>query len=156
MQPLTAESKATIRFHDCDPFNHLNNSRYIDYLLAAREDHLLHTYGFDLYRRIQQTGTAWVVAEHRIAYLRAALLMETVVICSSVIDWQQDSIWVEMQMWNADKSRLKCLLWTCFVHVNAKTGKREDHTPELYEQFGNLVLPGIITAGFESRVKDLR
>jgi acyl-CoA thioester hydrolase len=25
------ESKAIIRFSDCDPFNHLNNSSYINY-----------------------------------------------------------------------------------------------------------------------------
>jgi acyl-CoA thioester hydrolase len=26
------ESTAVIRFQDCDPFGHLNNARYIDYL----------------------------------------------------------------------------------------------------------------------------
>jgi acyl-CoA thioester hydrolase len=30
------ESEALIRFPDCDPFNHLNNSRYIDYFINAR------------------------------------------------------------------------------------------------------------------------
>ena len=28
------------RFSDCDPFGHLNNARYIDYFINAREDHL--------------------------------------------------------------------------------------------------------------------
>ena len=37
----TIESKVKIRFPDCDPFNHLNNSKYIDYIINAREDHLL-------------------------------------------------------------------------------------------------------------------
>ncbi len=31
-------SKTKIRFQDCDPFNHLNNAAYINYLINARED----------------------------------------------------------------------------------------------------------------------
>jgi YbgC/YbaW family acyl-CoA thioester hydrolase len=156
MKPGIAESTAKIRFNDCDPFNHLNNSRYIDYLIAAREDHLLEVYGFDLYRHVQQTGMGWVVGEHRIAYVRPALLMETVVICSLVIEWQGDTIWVEMQMWNSDKTVLKCLLWTCFVHVNMKTGRKEQHPKDLEEQFVGLVIPGIKDKGFSARVAALR
>ncbi len=30
------ESKVLIRFSDCDPFNHLNNARYIDYFINAQ------------------------------------------------------------------------------------------------------------------------
>lgn len=37
-QKKLLESKAKVRFHDCDPFNHLNNSRYIDYMVTARGD----------------------------------------------------------------------------------------------------------------------
>ncbi|MDB5230478.1 MAG: acyl-CoA thioesterase, partial [Chitinophagaceae bacterium] len=42
------ESTIKIRFHDCDPFNHLNNSRYIDYMMAARSDQLALYYQFDM------------------------------------------------------------------------------------------------------------
>ena len=43
----TLESKLTIHYHDCDPFNHLNNSRYIDYMVAARTEQLLENYGLN-------------------------------------------------------------------------------------------------------------
>ena len=36
-----------IRFNDCDMFGHLNNARYIDYLINARQDHLKDEYNFD-------------------------------------------------------------------------------------------------------------
>ncbi|MFD0878196.1 hypothetical protein ACFQ1A_28770, partial [Massilia pinisoli] len=29
--PKVTESKAIIRFQDCDPLQHLNNSKYFDY-----------------------------------------------------------------------------------------------------------------------------
>ncbi|MGB0837938.1 MAG: acyl-CoA thioesterase, partial [Flavobacteriaceae bacterium] len=38
-----------IRFQDCDPFNHLNNGKYIDYFVNAREDHLLEFYNLNLF-----------------------------------------------------------------------------------------------------------
>ena len=34
----TPHSFYTIRFTDCDLFGHLNNGRYIDYLLNARKN----------------------------------------------------------------------------------------------------------------------
>ncbi len=35
------ESTVRIHYQDCDPFNHLNNSKYIDYIVAARTEQLL-------------------------------------------------------------------------------------------------------------------
>lgn len=46
----TPESRVKVRFPDCDPFNHLNNSRYLDYIMTARGDQLIEHYGFDIYR----------------------------------------------------------------------------------------------------------
>ena len=35
-----------IRFSDCDPIGHLNNVKYLEYMLNAREDHVEEFYGF--------------------------------------------------------------------------------------------------------------
>ena len=50
------QSEVLVRFADCDPFNHLNNSKYIDYFINAREDHLIKYYYFDIYRMAKETG----------------------------------------------------------------------------------------------------
>ncbi len=36
--PEVLTSQAIIRFQDCDPYAHLNNGRYLDYFMNARED----------------------------------------------------------------------------------------------------------------------
>jgi len=36
--PKLTESRAIIRFQDCDPLRHLNNAKYFDYFYNARED----------------------------------------------------------------------------------------------------------------------
>ncbi|HRG10148.1 MAG TPA: acyl-CoA thioesterase, partial [Cyclobacteriaceae bacterium] len=53
-------STAKIRFHDCDPFNHLNNSRYLDYFMTARGDQLIEHYNLDIYKLAQQEFIGWV------------------------------------------------------------------------------------------------
>ncbi len=74
-----------IRFHDCDPFNHLNNSKYIDYIMTARGDQLLENYNLDIYRFARENGLAWVTAQTQIAYLSPARVMEEVVISTMLL-----------------------------------------------------------------------
>jgi acyl-CoA thioesterase FadM len=45
---LTPKSFYTIRFGDCDLFGHLNNARYLDYFINAREEHLKERYQVQL------------------------------------------------------------------------------------------------------------
>ena len=52
------ESKALIRFPDCDPFNHLNNARYIDYFINAREDHIIANLNFNIYHFAAKYGVS--------------------------------------------------------------------------------------------------
>jgi len=136
------QSFYTIRFGDCDPFRHLNNARYIDYLLNAREDHLRDHYQMDLadyYRR----GQGWVVLQHEIIYLRPASFNESVCIRSALLDISPGDLLVEMLMLDAAQKQLKALMHTRFVPVSLTTGKKEPHTPEFMEFISGKILPGL-------------
>jgi YbgC/YbaW family acyl-CoA thioester hydrolase len=115
-----------IRFNDCDPFKHLNNSAYIDYMLNAREDHLKQFHNIsmtDMYAK----GLSWMVSNHEIAYLRPASYDEQVCIQSVLIKAGEGSLLVEMIMFDESCKLVKALLWTTFTHVNLQTGKRDNH-----------------------------
>jgi YbgC/YbaW family acyl-CoA thioester hydrolase len=151
------ESKTTIRFPDCDPFNHLNNGRYIDYFMNAREDHLMNAMGFNLYQVAKEKGIAWVVRRNQISYLRPVLLMETVVIQSTITNWDERGLRIEMRMWNTDKTVLKALLWSDFSHFNLLTSKGIRHSEDIHEFFApyeNQLPPEHET--FEERVNFLK
>ena len=150
------ESKCLIRFPDCDPFNHLNNARYIDYFIIAREDHIMAHLNFNIYDFAREHGLSWVVSKNQIVYLKPAFLMETVVIDSTILRLGQRDLQVEMKMWNERKDKLKSVLWTNFVHINMKTQKPEVHSPELWDKFGPFenALPAQIS--FDERVEELR
>jgi YbgC/YbaW family acyl-CoA thioester hydrolase len=158
MEPLqkTWESKSLIRFPDCDPFNHLNNSRYLDYFINAREDHLMKFHEFNIYELARQKGISWVISKNQIAYLKPALLMEWVSIQSSLVKMEDSDILVEMTMWNEHGSILKSFLWTNFVHFNLRTQRREVHSKELMEAFQPycISLPGNIN--FEERLEQIK
>ena len=150
------ESKALIRFPDCDPFNHLNNARYIDYFINAREDHIMANMNFSIYHYAAQNGMGWVVSKNQIAYLKPAFLMETVIIDSTALQVRDKEVTVEMKMWNERKDKLKSVLWSNFVHINMKTQRPENHSKELMELFKPVENPLPSIMSFDERVEQLR
>ena len=152
----TLESKSLIRFPDCDPFNHLNNSRFLDYFINAREDHLVKFHHFNIYELARDKGISWVVSKNEIAYLRPALLMETVIIQSTIIRMDDQEIMVEMSMWNTEKTSLKALLWSTFVHFNLKTQRKEKHSDELMHAFVPYSLNLPDSVHFEERLEQVK
>lgn len=150
------ESTSLIRFPDCDPFNHLNNARYIDYFVNAREDHLRTYAGFHIYRFAQEQGLSWVVSKNQIAYIRPAFLMENVVIASTLLELRERDLLVEMQMWNEGRNKLKSVLWTEFAHINLKTQKAQAHGEELITAFRRYINPLPAPVNFDQRVALLK
>jgi len=146
------ESHFKIRFQDCDPFNHLNNANYINYMINAREDHVLEHYDIDIYKMGRIEGKSWVTGMNQIAYLKPAFPMETVTIDSQLLQYSNTSLLIEIKMWNADKSELKAILWVTFIHFDLKTQKRTEHSQALLHLFEQVVVP-IKTHSFENRVQ---
>ncbi len=153
--PKVLETKAKIRFQDCDPFNHLNNAAYINYMINAREDQIDKYYNLDIFELAKTKGISWVVGSNQIAYLKPALLMEEVLIDSQLIHCTKNQLHVEIRMWNHDKTELKAVMWSTFVHFNLLQQKRWNHETELMELFQKIVKP-IPAKSFEERISHLK
>ncbi|MGC4034315.1 MAG: acyl-CoA thioesterase [Chitinophagaceae bacterium] len=142
----------TIRFPDCDPFGHLNNSRYIDYMLNAREDHLKEFYGLKL-ASFYKKGFGWMVSKHEIQYLKPALYNEKICIQSGLIDTGDSHVTVEITMWDEAVKKCKAVLWSSFISVNLKTGKRENHEEEFTQFLQTVHIHDVnIAAGQKERI----
>lgn len=155
-QKKILESKVKIRFHDCDPFNHLNNSKYIDYIVTARGDQLIDNYNFDIYKLAEEKGLGWVSAQTQISYIVPAWLMEEVIIQTQLIGCTDKSLLLEAFMWNTDKTILKAVMWTKLVHFNLKTKRSHPHDVELMQFFRQIVSPLEIEMNFEQRIQNLK
>jgi thioesterase-3 len=150
------KTKRKIRFQDCDPFNHLNNSKYLEYFINAREDQVAEHYNLDIFEYMKATGLSWVVASNQIGYVRPAFTMETVMIESQLIQYTENLLLVEMKMWNEDETELKAILWIKFIQYNIQTKKAANHSDDLMKLFESVVMP-VGESVFENRyVKVIR
>lgn len=144
------KTKRKIRFQDCDPFNHLNNSKYLEYFINAREDQIAEQYNLDVFKYMQATGLSWVVASNQISYVKPAFTMETVLIESQLIQYSDNLLLVEMKMWNENETELKAILWIKFIPYNIQTKKAANHSDDLMKLFQSVVMP-IDQSIFENR-----
>lgn len=148
-------STYTIRFNDCDPFGHLNNSKYIDYFLNAREDHLRDLYGIDL-KEWAERGQAFVVTQHEIRYLRPAEYNEPVSISTALIACGESWLQVEMCMFGGD-GQLKAVMWTRFTRIHPATGKKLAHPPDFQAFIDQALVEGFpVEQGISARIDELR
>lgn len=151
----TPESKHLIRFQDCDPFGHLNNARYIDYFMCAREDHARDHYELDIHKIAKERGIGWVVGQNQIAYFKEASLMEEIVIQSNLIHYGDKNITVECRMYDKEKHHMKAILWATFVHINIRKGRSESHDANFVDLFKNVITKPEVSS-FDLRVKQIR
>lgn len=148
------KTKRKVRFQDCDPFNHLNNSKYLEYFINVREDQIAEHYDLDIFQYMKTTGLSWVVASNQISYLKPAFTMETIVIESQLIQYTDNLLVVEMKMWNEVETELKAILWIKFIPYNIQTKKAVNHSEDLMKLFEAVVLP-VDQSIFESRYLEI-
>lgn len=148
-------SKAKIRFNDCDPMGHLNNSKYIDYMLNAREDHLAEHYDFTHEEYAHKTGCVWVVIQNEIAYLKEVKYNEEIIISSKLIELNEKISKVEILMKDSQSEKIHAILWTTFIHFNLKTRKSEVVSEEIISANGKF-LATIEQKTFQERTHFLR
>ena len=135
LQNKTFESEVLIRFADCDPFNHLNNLKYLEYFMNVREDHLQSGHGLNLVQIAREKGVGWVVSKHQIAYLNSAHLAETVIIQTTILKWRKRGLLLEMRMWDKSKTKLKAIMWAEFVHFDLRSQISIAHSEDINKLF---------------------
>ena len=155
---LEPESAAWIDFQDCDPFGHLNNTKYLNYIMHARTQQLKDAYGFDIYAHTQKTGNGWVVATTQLAYLAPAKFNETVRIKTRLLHKDAFRIVPEAVMVSEDGARLNAVGWIEFVYVNIERGRPVKYEADLGAFLESIRIPGFEWApqDFSLRVKEIQ
>ena len=149
-------SECAVRFRDCDPFGHLHNTRFADYFLDAREDHLRDIYGIDLTEWAIQRALGWVVAQTKIAFLSPVHFSERVRIVTRLTDFNETYLNVEARMYGSGKGDLKALLWWSFRAVDPRSGTKRNHDDESMRLFSRIVYPLEAPVTFDERVKAMQ
>ncbi|WKS95473.1 acyl-CoA thioesterase [Riemerella columbina] len=148
-------SLVKIRFSDCDPLGHLNNVKYLEYMLNAREDHVEEHYGFTYEAYAREHGCTWIAIENQIAYLKEVRANQKVHITSKTIAIDDRTATVELLMKDEQQKKLHAVLWIKVIYFNLKTRKSELQPKEILEQFGHFLVE-IPETSFQERVLALR
>ena len=148
-------SLVRIRFSDCDPIGHLNNVKYLEYMLNAREDHVEAGYGFTYEEYTRKTGCTWITIQNEIAYLKEVRANTRVLISSKTIDIKDRVSKVEILMKSLDGQQIYAVLWITVIYFNLKTRTSEAQPEEIKELFYKFLV-NLDEKDFASRVAALR
>ncbi len=124
-----------MRFIDCDPLGHLTNSRYIDYMLNAREDHVEKFYDFNITEHALATGCSFIALQNRIAYLREVRYNKDVVISSKILSMDGKTAEIEVLMSDIEEKTVHAVLWCKVIYFNAMTRSAQNPPDEIVKKF---------------------
>lgn len=140
-----------IRFGDCDPIGHLNNVKYLEYMLNAREDHVEEGYGFTYEEYTRKTGCTWITVQNEIAYLKEVRYNQRVLITSKTIEIGDRLSKVEILMKSEDGKTIHSILWLTVLYFEMKTRRAAIQPPETQALFQKFLVT-LDEKDFQSRV----
>lgn len=123
-----------VRPDDIDMFNHVHNSRYLDYVLAARYQQMETCYGMSMEEFIQK-GYGWVVKTAHIDYKRPLTLGESFNVTTCIVSMDEKSSKVKFEIVSL-RTQKKCTDgWFDYVLIDIQTGWGMKITDEMIEKY---------------------
>lgn len=149
------QSTVKVRFADCDPLGHLNNVKYLEYMLNAREDHVEANHGFTYEQYTAKTGCTWVAIENQISYLKELRYNSSVNITSRIIETTDRISKVEMTMHEVESGQVNAVFWMTVIHFDLKTRRSAPMGEDIQSEFQRHTHP-LTEKSFEQRVAVIR
>lgn len=93
------ESELNVRPDDIDMFNHVHNSKYLDYVLAARYEQMDRFYGMS-WEKFAEQGFGWVVSKVSIAFKRPLVMGDVMLIRTGILEINEKGCSVQFEIVN--------------------------------------------------------
>ncbi|WP_179414243.1 acyl-CoA thioesterase [Mucilaginibacter sp. E4BP6] len=118
----TYETELRVRPDDIDMFNHVHNSKYFDYVLAARYDQMERCYGLGM-EKFMARGMGWLVRTVYMDYKRALKMSDYFLVRTRIESINDKKCKVHFEILNKATGKTCCDGWFDFVMINMATGK---------------------------------
>lgn len=122
MQHPTYQTELRVRPDDIDMFNHVHNSRYFDYVLAARYDQMERCYGLGMDKFLDR-GFGWLVRTVYMDYKRPLKMSEYFVVKTGIETIDEKKCRVNFEITSKATNKICCDGWFEFVMIDLKTGR---------------------------------
>jgi len=128
------ESELQVRPDDIDMNQHVHNSRYFDYVLAARYDQMERCYKMPMEEFLKH-GFGWVVKKAFIEYKRPLALGDWFIVRTWIHEVVNDGVQVHFEIIKKATAKLSCDGYFDYTMVNMKTGRAENIPDWIKEKY---------------------
>ncbi len=123
-----------MRPDDIDMNRHVHNSRYFDYVLAARCDQMARCYRLSM-DEFLKAGFGWVVRTAHVEYKRPLTMGDTAVVTTWVELMHADGVTVGFEIHKRANGKLCCDGRFRYTMVNIHTGRAAKIEPWIAEKY---------------------
>jgi YbgC/YbaW family acyl-CoA thioester hydrolase len=128
------ESAFQVRPDDIDMFQHVHNSTYFDYVLAARYDQMARCYGVPMEEFLKR-GLGWVVRIAHVEYKRPLGLGDRFVVRTWIEEMKRFGVVVSFEIERNDDQTIACAGWFDYVMINMESGRPKELPQEFVEKY---------------------
>jgi acyl-CoA thioester hydrolase len=118
------ETELQVRPDDIDMNQHVHNSRYFDYVLAARYDQMARCYQMSMEEFIK-AGFGWYVKTAHVEYKRPLNLGDTMIVRTWVDGIERTGVTVQFEILRKANGKLCCDGYFAYTMVSLQTGRAE-------------------------------
>lgn len=118
----TFETRLDVRPDDIDMNRHVHNSKYLDYVLAARYDQMERCYGMSMADFLER-GYSWVVKVAHIEHKRPLGMEDSMIVRTRVSEMHPRGVTVEFEILKAADERVSARGYFDYIMVDAETGR---------------------------------
>jgi acyl-CoA thioester hydrolase/thioesterase-3 len=128
------ESEFRVRPDDIDMYQHVHNSRYFDYVLAARYDQMDRCYGMPMEEFIR-LGYGWVVRTAFVEYKRPLGLGDRFVVRTWIEEVMRSGVKVRFEIVRSSDGKIAALGYFDYAMIGLESGKAEPIPEWIIEKY---------------------
>ena len=114
------ESELNVRPDDIDMFNHVHNSKYLDYVLAARYEQMDKYYNMS-WEKFAEQGFGWVVAKVLINFKRPLKMGDKMIVRTGILEMNEKGSNVQFEIINQTTGKVSSDGIFEYVMIDLKT-----------------------------------
>ncbi len=127
-------SEFRVRPDDIDMFQHVHNSKYFDYVLAARYEQMDKFYGMSMEEFMEQ-GLGWVVRTAYVDYKRALKLGDDFSVHTTIEIIHEKGCRVKFEIRIKKTDKVACDGWFDYTMINMATGAAMKVSQEVIDKY---------------------
>ena len=116
------ESELKVRPDDIDMFNHVHNSKYFDYVLAARYDQMETFYKMPM-ESFLESGFGWVVRTAHVDFKRPLLLGDVIKVRTGILTINEKGCRVQFEIETVRTGKIASDGYFDYVLIDIHSGK---------------------------------